>query len=195
MALLNYNKINRFLMEKFNFYVLRGFPRHSTRFAKKHFQNREIVAVEIGTLEGDNAKSILKELNIKKLYIVDPYKNYLDYANSEPKTVKKLKKYQKRAEKRLRKQKNKIVWIKKLSDDAVQDIPSGVDFIYIDGNHEYEYVKKDMENYFKKLKKGGILAGHDIASFMGVGHALVDFCSKRKIKPRITVTDWWLIKK
>jgi predicted O-methyltransferase YrrM len=191
---LSYNKINRFFADKFNFVVLRRFPRHSTRFAKKHFRNRGIVAVEIGTLERYNARSILKELNVKKLYVVDPYENYSDYASSEPETVKKLKWYYRTAKKRLSRYADKVVWIKKLSDDALDDVPKDVDFVYIDGNHEYEYVKRDMENYFKKLKKGGVLAGHDIASFPGVGEALVEFCSERKIKPRITVTDWWVVK-
>lgn len=52
-----------------------------------------------------------------------------------------------------------------------------------------------MENYFGKLKKGGILADHGIASFPGVGHALIEFCSKRNLKPMITISDFWVIKK
>jgi predicted O-methyltransferase YrrM len=36
------------------------------------------------------------------------------------------------------------------------------DFIFIDGDHTYEGAKKDFENYFPLLKKGGILALHDI---------------------------------
>lgn len=186
--------INNFFLKKFNFNVVKGFPRHSTRFTKKYFLDREIVAVEIGTLEGYNAKSILKELNIKKLYVVDPYKNYPDYSNSEPEIVKKLKEYQKRAKRRLRKYKDKIVWIEKLSDDAVKDIPNNIDFIYIDGNHEYEYIKRDMENYWTKVKKGGILAGHDITGVGGVRRAFVEFCYKNKLKPHITRTDWWVVK-
>ena len=189
------HKINRFLSEKLNFVILRGFPRHSTRFAKEYFKNKKITAVEIGTYEGYNAKSILKELNVGKFYIIDPYENYFDYASSEPDTVTTLIRARAKAKKRLNKYKNKITWIKKHSEDVVEDLPSEIDFIYIDGNHEYEYVKRDMEIYYKKLKKGGILAGHDIASFSGVGHALIDFCSERKIKPVITVTDWWLVKK
>ena len=192
---INIGRINYFLLEKFNFTILRGFPRHSTRFAKNHFKNKKIIAVEIGSLRGYNAESILKELNVEKLYIVDPYERYVDYVKSEPKTVNELLVAKRKAKKRLKKYLKKIVWIKKLSDDAIHDIPENVDFIYIDGNHEYEYVKRDMENYYKKLKKNGILAGHDITSFKGVGHALVEFCSKRKIKPMITVSDWWIIKK
>ena len=35
------------------------------------------------------------------------------------------------------------------------------DFIYIDGSHTYESVKRDLELYLPKLKKGGIIGGHD----------------------------------
>lgn len=35
------------------------------------------------------------------------------------------------------------------------------DCVFIDGNHSYEYVKKDHENYSKLVKVGGIVAFHD----------------------------------
>ena len=188
--------INKFLSEKLNFVILRGFPRHSIRFAKNKFKGNPIVAVEIGTFEGYNAKSIMKELNVKKLYIIDPYLGYRDYIVSESeKTTSNLSVAEKKARKKLRKYSGKIIWIKDTSDNALSKVPDNVDFVYIDGNHEYEYVKRDMVNYFKKIKDGGILAGHDIASFPGVGEALIEFCSERKIKPMITITDWWVVKK
>ena len=40
------------------------------------------------------------------------------------------------------------------------------DAVFIDGNHSYEYVKQDLENYSKKVKSGGIIALHD-ANFEG----------------------------
>tara|TARA_A100001515_G_scaffold144987_1_gene151167 strand:+ start:2178 stop:2837 length:660 start_codon:yes stop_codon:yes gene_type:complete len=40
------------------------------------------------------------------------------------------------------------------------------DAVFIDGNHSYEYVKKDLENYWHKVKDGGIIALHD-ANFEG----------------------------
>lgn len=40
------------------------------------------------------------------------------------------------------------------------------DAVFIDGNHSYEYVKQDLENYYKKVKKGGVVAMHD-ANFEG----------------------------
>jgi hypothetical protein len=36
------------------------------------------------------------------------------------------------------------------------------DFIFIDANHTYEYVKKDFENYIKMLDKHGVIGFHDI---------------------------------
>ena len=35
------------------------------------------------------------------------------------------------------------------------------DFVYIDADHTYESVKKDLELYLPKVKNGGIIGGHD----------------------------------
>ena len=38
---------------------------------------------------------------------------------------------------------------------------NSLDFVYIDGNHAYDFVKQDMEMWWPKLKKGGLFCGHD----------------------------------
>ena len=35
------------------------------------------------------------------------------------------------------------------------------DFIYIDGNHSYDFVKADLEAWWPKLKSGGAICGDD----------------------------------
>jgi hypothetical protein len=49
-----------------------------------------------------------------------------------------------------------------LSKQAVDLFPDeSLDFVYIDANHEYSYVVEDIKLWYPKVKKGGIVAGHD----------------------------------
>jgi hypothetical protein len=74
-----------------------------------------------------------------------------------------------------------VIIDRNLSTDAVQNYEDETfDFIYIDACHLYESVLWDMENYFPKLKKGGILGGHDYfdCPAFGVIRAVDEFCVK-----------------
>jgi predicted O-methyltransferase YrrM len=48
----------------------------------------------------------------------------------------------------------------------VKEILGGkmVDFLFIDGDHTYDGVRKDFENYAPLVRKGGLIALHDIVS-------------------------------
>ncbi len=50
--------------------------------------------------------------------------------------------------------------------EKVKKILNGeqIDFLFIDGDHSYEGVKKDFEMYGPLVKKGGIVSFHDIAT-------------------------------
>ena len=50
-----------------------------------------------------------------------------------------------------------------------------------------------MENYWKLLNKGGILAGHDILA-KEVAKAFMEFCYEHKLEPNISIDDWGVIK-
>lgn len=58
------------------------------------------------------------------------------------------------------------------------------DAIFIDADHSYDSVKADITNYLPKLKKGGILAGHDYDSvhFPGVIQAVDEHFGKDNIE-------------
>ena len=52
--------------------------------------------------------------------------------------------------------------IRKTSMDAVKNFkPESLDFVYIDGNHCFPYITGDIYEWYWKVKKGGILSGHD----------------------------------
>jgi predicted O-methyltransferase YrrM len=47
---------------------------------------------------------------------------------------------------------------------------SEIDFLFIDGDHSYEGVKRDWEMYSTLVRKGGIIAFHDVAGNYGETH-------------------------
>lgn len=61
-----------------------------------------------------------------------------------------------------------------------------VDFVFIDGNHQYEYVKADILAWLPKIKEGGVLAGHD-TQFEGVTKAITELLSGVKI-----ISNYWI---
>jgi len=58
---------------------------------------------------------------------------------------------------------DKAVLIKESTFTAHEHIEDGsLDFVFIDADHETESVKKDIMNWYFKIKPGGYLCGHDI---------------------------------
>ena len=164
------------------------YTRATTRYLMKNYQKKDLICAEIGVDYGLNAKTLLKLLPIKKLYLIDPYQQELDSVPGEERY--------KNAKKLLRKYKDKTEFIRKSSSEAIKDIPKNIDFIYLDGSHEYEQVKKDIELYYPKVKKGGIIGGHDFwASTRGVCKAVIEFAEENNLDLYGEITDWWIIKK
>lgn len=57
--------------------------------------------------------------------------------------------------------------------------PNSLGFVYIDANHSYEGALRDLKAWTPKLKKGGIMAGHDYNHIYGVKEAVNEFCASR----------------
>lgn len=133
------------------------YPRAFIRFLHEYYRGgKELVGAEVGVYSGKNALDIFKYLLIKKLYLVDSYKEYVKYSDEYLAiSQKELDDAKIEAYQRLSQFKDKTVWINDFSDIAYKKIPEKLDFIYIDGNHGYEFVKKDIENYWPLLKEGG----------------------------------------
>lgn len=156
-------------------------PRPSILVMKEYYNDSNLKGVEIGVNQGLNAESILSELNVEKLYLIDPweYKNIKHYKSL-------LKKY---------KHESKIEIIKDFSMNVVERFDdNSLDFVYIDGAHDYDNVYKDVENWTLKVKKGGFVAGHDILNIMDVFNAVKDYCLQNRIFFRIKAPDWYFIK-
>jgi len=111
---------------------------------------------EIGVKEGEFSEVICQAG--LKLYGIDPYLVYDDYV--EPETQNSLNQAMDKADQRLKGY--DFTAIKKTSMSAANDfLDLSLDFVYIDGNHSFKFVTEDIFEWSKKVKKGGIIAGHD----------------------------------
>jgi len=96
----------------------------------------------------------------------------------KPKKV--LKNYSKRAvEKNLSEYPNLTI-IKGNTYEEVVKIPA--DFIWIDADHTYEGVKKDLEAARQSLKYGGVIGGHDYGVLVEVTQAFDEFIANRYVE-------------
>tara|TARA_Y100000310_G_C20694653_1_gene824698 strand:- start:690 stop:1289 length:600 start_codon:yes stop_codon:yes gene_type:complete len=189
--------------EKFNLRLHRCFPRSFDRFLLELYSKGKprLVGIEIGVYRAEHANFLLKSNKIRFMYLIDEYKLFND-AGVEPVDMDKSKSI---AMKRLSKNKGKFKLIMKNSDDAHHQFDNNlVDFVYIDGGHSYEQVKKDINNYFPLVKKGGIIGGHDFNNGdvnqtptpNGVVKAVMEFVHNNGYCDRLFINDynWWFIK-
>lgn len=126
------------------------------------------VCAEIGSWKGDFSQTILKETNPKKVYLVDPYAYVADYegawyGGTQGSQAMMDEIHQSVAERFATEIKeDKLEIIRNNSEDGFKDFENHTfDWVYIDGNHLYEFVKKDLYSSWDKVKIGGFLTGDD----------------------------------
>lgn len=54
-----------------------------------------------------------------------------------------------------------------------------LDFVYIDADHHYEAVSRDIDHWLPKVKPGGVISGHDYAEFPEVGFGVIQAVTER----------------
>lgn len=67
-------------------------------------------------------------------------------------------------------------------------------FVFLDGDHKYEAVREDIEARLPKIKKGGILAGHDYCNgWDGVDRAVAEKLGEI-VSDTYRVEQCWLVR-
>jgi len=116
------------------------------------------VGAEIGVDSGWYSLSICKGIPDVELYCIDAWTMYNEYSDTF--TQPKLDAAKLGAISKLEKYNTHIV--DKYSMEAVKDFEDGsLDFVYIDANHTLPFVMNDIIYWTKKVRSGGIVAGHD----------------------------------
>lgn len=132
------------------------------------------ICAEIGVYKGEYSEAILSVVQPARLHLIDPWK----YQADEPYTTSLY------GGGIGRDQANMDFIYRAVCSKFVDQIDSGVvathrlpseqaaalfmddyfDWVYIDGDHQYKYVKKDLENFYRKVKGGGFLVCDDYDS-------------------------------
>jgi hypothetical protein len=119
---------------------------------------------EIGVEQGVFSEVLCKSIPNLKLWSIDSWKAYRGYRDHV--SQEKLDGFYEITKERLKSYNVELV--RKFSMDAVKDFKDGsLDFVYIDGNHSFIHVAQDLDAWSKKVRDGGIIAGHDFVKFKG----------------------------
>jgi len=167
-----------------------------TKFVQKKFGQQRIRGIEIGVQRGDNALSIYESLQFRRLFLVDIWESYqiadkykegefkiANFGNFYPIVINRFGK------------KTDVTILKETSIEASKRFPKRFfDFIYIDACHSYEALRKDIENWFPKIKIGGVFGGHDYRrkEYPGVKRVVNEFIEGGQYKLYQEDSDWWI---
>ena len=141
--------------------------------------------VEIGSHLGESTTIFLAYEQIEKMYCIDPWNQDPIYEKTFDTRLQPFIEYK------------KCVKLKEFSKQAAKKfLDNSIDMVYIDGNHDYEYVKSDIDLWYPKIINGGVLSGHDYSSnHPGTKLAIDEFMSKQKLNfYTFPDSSWYVIK-
>lgn len=147
--------------------------------------------VEIGSYLGESTLIFLDSGRLFMVYAVDPWVNGYD---PEVKDIASFRfdmdLVEARFDEVVAPYRNHIFKLKMTSEQASSNFPDqSLDFVYIDGNHTYESVKQDIVIWRKKIRLGGIIAGHDYG-WPGLTQAIIEELGEIPIGDRFSDNSW-----
>ncbi len=151
------------------------------------------VCAEIGVDEGAFSEQILRTVEPRRLHLVDPWRHeqgdlYREsrYGGLGPTGQADMdERYEKVRERFDEEVRNGQVCIHRaLSSSIYENFEDHYfDWVYVDGNHLYEFVKQDLELCYPKVKLGGYITGDDYGARgwweNGVQRAVDEFVRRR----------------
>lgn len=121
--------------------------------------------VEVGTSLGRYAYTLCRAIPNLNLTCVDPWGMGIE---TDPIVLGKCDRTYARARRALRAY--NVTFTRKKSMDAVEEFKDQtLDFVYIDGDHLFDFVVQDIVRWTPKVRLGGVIACHDYTSAVGNG--------------------------
>lgn len=120
--------------------------------------------VEIGVESGAYSKRLLEVNPDLFLYSVDPWEAHRGYRDHTRQS--KLDRFYEETVAALKPFGIRSKIFRKFSMDALKLFDDdSLDFVYIDANHSFVTVAQDIYHWSKKVKRGGIVSGHDYTRY------------------------------
>jgi hypothetical protein len=130
------------------------------------------VCAEIGVWKGDFSARILKFVKPTRLHLIDPWiaesgEEYRGARYGERVTQEEMDGLYQEVRERFEEAawQGIVSFHRSTSAEAAPLFPEEYfDWVYVDGNHRYKFVKQDLELFLPKVKPGGYIAGDDYGS-------------------------------
>ena len=114
---------------------------------------------EIGVAEGNYSEVLLKANPDCRLLLVDPWHAYS--SNPQNKSKERNEFAYREVQRKTAPYPN-VKLDMRYSMDAVKDVPdSSLDFVYVDGNHLFDFAVMDLIEWSRKVRSGGLVTGDD----------------------------------
>ena len=127
---------------------------------------KESICAEIGVWKGDFSQRILDITNPSELHLIDPWMFQPSFPSRWYGGVKAANQsdmddiFESVRDRFASSQ--EVRFHRKPSEEAYSEFPNEFfDWVYVDGSHDYDSVKSDLELYFPKVKPNGFLTGDD----------------------------------
>jgi predicted O-methyltransferase YrrM len=147
-------------------------------FLLKHYPLPIKNVVEIGVFNGNTSMFLRHGFPEAHLYLIDPWQTDDQYLKSDG-PMSQSDHVMKTAYENVCSHFGndpQVTILRTTAMEAAKEVPNDLDLVIIDGNHDYEYVKNDIQTWLPKLKSKGILVGDDYHphddSFPGVKRAV-----------------------
>jgi len=145
------------------------------------------MAAEIGVAEGNFSEDMLMwklpdgRYAVSRLYLVDRWSRVSDQKGDAANPEEWHESNLAMVKNRTVPYEDRAVILKGDSDKMAGCVEDGsLSLVYVDGDHSYEGVMKDIEFWLPKLAEGGVMAFHDYESpAYGVKAAVAKFVGKR----------------
>lgn len=163
------------------------------------------LGAEVGVWEGENSENLLRKFPQLVLIMVD---KYLALNETEKHHHRRMASFSQERFNQARElainrtgfaADRRLLHVATSGEASTKVVVESLDFVFIDGSHDYDSVKQDILLWNSKVRPGGIVAGHDYngrgdaSGRFGVKKAVDEFYGGQNVNQAGGLV-WWIKK-